>query len=326
MPSVSVEKTQVVFSPEGETNTEKTTVDGSTESTDAVNSSSTETELTELEPTQPEGVAPEGETKPGEGDTKEGEDDGKGLPPSVQTRIDKLTAEKYQAREQVEQLKAELAQAKQHVGQAPQVVSADTPLGDVQNHGDLSKVKEQALQAKEWALMNPNGGAFETTKDGKTETKEFSADEVREVLVKANRLLDRDIPGRKEYLDAAAGHFQVARTVYPNLFNADHPDSKLGNQFLNMAPWVKKFSDYPIVIGDYIAGARARLAREATAGKPSDGKAQPPANKAKVIGSPKGQAGPRTRTVVVNVGEMAKAGKSDLSVDDAANILDTFFG
>jgi len=154
-------------------------------------------------------------------------------------------------------------------------------------------------------------------------------------LVKANRLLDRDIPSRKEYLDAAAGHFQVARTIYPNLFNAEHPDSKLGNQFLNMAPWVKKFSDYPIVIGDYIAGARARLAKEAAAGKPGvgkvvqmpnvNGKAQPPANKAKVIGSPKGQSGPRTRTVV-NVSEMAKAGKSDLSVDDAANILDSFFG
>lgn len=323
------------FTPEGESNTTETkTVDGSVVDPDAVTSSSTEAETEEttkeLEPTQPEGI----EVPKVEEVKEDGE--GQGWPASAQERVNKLTGKNYALTEQVEQLTSQLAEAKKAVPQGtPQVVSADIPLGDVQNHGDLFKVKEQALEAKEWALMNPNGGSYELTRDGKTETKEFSADEVRDVLVKANRLLDRDIPARKDYLDAAGVHFQAARTAYPTLFDQNHPDSKLANQFLNAAPWVKKFSDYPLIVGDYLSGARARLVKEAAAGKPGDvkpgqmavtgGKAQPAANKAKVIGSPKGQAGPKTRSVV-NISELAKSGKSDLSVDDAANILDSFFG
>src|SRR5882757_1510516 len=64
-------------------------------------------EVQSLEPPQAEAEGAEGE-KPAEG-----EPDEKGkLPPAVQARIDEITREKYEARDQAEKLKAENAELK----------------------------------------------------------------------------------------------------------------------------------------------------------------------------------------------------------------------
>ena len=243
-------------------------------------------------------------------------------PDNVQKRIDKLTAEKYAAREEVETLKAQLLDAQQKLGQKPLVSIAEIPLSHINSHQQLADAREQALTAKEFALMNPNGGNYQTYKDGKPgEIVEVSEEGVRNILIKANRMLDRDIPARKEYLDQAVVHFSEAKKSYPALFDSKSQDAQMMGRVVQLLPGIMAHPDWPMAVGHYLTGLRIWQSKQngstATAATPSP-------DRAKIIGSPKGQAGAKTRAIK-SVSDIVKSGKSQLSLDETADILDSYF-
>lgn len=263
--------------------------------------------------------APAAETE-GETDPKAEKPEGDG----VQKRIDKLTAEKYAAREEAEALKAQLTQLQQKLSQQPiQSAPATVPLSHVNSQAELMEAREKALQAKEFALMNPHGGTYTAAgKDGQPEEINLSDEQIRTLLVNANRMLDRDIPARAAYLNEAQGHFAEARRVYPHLFDPKNPDSILANQYLQVAPWLRNFPDWACVLGDTVTGYRIRMAKAAQPKEAVQTLAPNPA-KAKIIGSPKGQAGPRVHAIK-STADLVASGRNELSFDEATGLLDEF--
>lgn len=248
--------------------------------------------------------------------------DGK-LPESVQRRIDKLTAEKYNLSEELAQVKSQLQQKATPTPAA----TPDQPLAHVQNSQDLNTVHEQALQAKEWALMNMDGGVYLTQeKDGTQKEVNLDATQVREVLVKASRLLDRDIPKRRQYLQEAAGHFAEARQAYPQLFNPKTKEAQMASNLVARAPWITSFPDWPLIVGHTIRGLSQYLAEKQGNQQKQQAavktKAEAVTNP-KIIGSPRGQAGPRTRPAR-NPAEYGKAKNNTINVGEAADLLDIF--
>lgn len=247
------------------------------------------------------------------------EEEKKEVPDSVQRRIDKLTAEKYHAIEEAARLKEQLAQAQNRPVQLP--VTPDQPLANVHDHAELSRQREMALLVKEWALTNPEGGTYTTTKDGKEEQVMLDVAQVRDLLVKSNRMLDRDIPARKDYLDQLAGNLERARKFYPDFFQ-DTPNGRAGAQLLAQYPFLRNFADWPLITIDLINGGNMRLAKE-------KGKVAPVANpvdvtKPKVIGSPRGQSATRTKPIK-SISEYAAASKTnEISLSEAADLLEAF--
>jgi len=256
----------------------------------------------------------------------EGEEEDGTLSPAIQKRIDKLTAEKYAAKEENEALKAQLTQAQQKLQQSPVpgAPQASVPLANVNSPQELMRARELALTAKEWALMNPHGGEYPVQgKDGNQENQALDETQVRELLVKANRMLDRDIPARQAYLNEAQGHYAEAKRVYPHLFDAKNPDAILASQYLQQAPWLTNFPDWTLVLGDTITGYRMRTAKTAQI-KSQVPTLTPDPTKAKIIGSPKGQAAGVKVRAVKSPAELHKSGKNELSLDEAATLLDAF--
>lgn len=265
-----------------------------------------------LDPSQPE-ETPEVEGEEAEAPKEE--------PASVQKRIDKLTAEKYAAKEEAEQLKAQNAQllARLQTSQVQVPVTPDNPLSNIHSEQDLATRESQLRAARKFCMLNPDGGMVVGTDDkGQPTETVLSAEKVRELLVQSEELLTEKIPQRREYLRQAAGFNQEARTTYPQLFTNGSEDGQLAVTFLKMAPWVRNFPDWQLVLGDYISGFRQRTnkAKGATASA-----SKKPVPVVKPLGAPRPGAGgtkvPASQKSIRSV----ISERGELSIDDVASLL-----
>jgi hypothetical protein len=267
----------------------------------------------------------EGEEKDKE--DKKGDEEEEEETSGVQKRINKLTARNKEYESQIETLKTEMEELKSKVSTTtPKAATSDPniPLADVFDLNGLNQARENALEVKEWALSNPDGGSYKVVKDGKEEEILVTKEQATKLLVNASRMLDRDIPKRRQYLEEAQGNWVEARRAYPQAFDEKHPDSKQAGAMAELFPQIKQFPDWPLLILDMLAGQKMRLA--ALKSKPADTKGKvvnfPNGKAPKVIGSPQSQSGPKTR-VVKTVSDVAKV-KNDISEAEAADLLSSF--
>lgn len=207
----------------------------------------------------------DGSDRSDESDGSEDEDSGdKPVSRNVQKRIDKLVAQREEHAARVKALEAELDALK---SREPEVVVAPTagnPLADITDEGALEQRLQRAVALKRWAIENPQGGSIRKP-DG--EEVAISEEQVRGMLADAEEEIAIHIPKRAQWLRDARAQEQVAREVYPSLFAEGSEDAVRARSILKAWPELTRFPDYKMVIGDYLAGVRAREERAANAAK-----------------------------------------------------------
>jgi hypothetical protein len=284
-------------------------------------------EVKSLEPLQAEAVeGVEGENP------AEGEPDEKGkLPPAVQARIDEITREKYEARDQAEKLKAENAELKAKLEKAPAPqVNSENPLSDVHSPEELSSKEKEWTDVRHWAMQHLVDGGNIPTKNEKGETEQtyIPPEKVREWLVKSDKVLLQDIPARKVYLANAGEFSQKAKEAYPEMFTNGTQEGQWAAQFSQIFPELKRMPDWQITIGDYIAGLKMRISKEKAAAAPASATKPVVAPQKAAVGANRvspGATGNKVSASSKNIGKVLLENDS-LDLDQTASLLSDMFG
>jgi hypothetical protein len=185
-------------------------------------------------------------------------------------RIDKLTARAKSAEEELESLRAEREARAEGASPAARsstpgaAESAANPLVNVWEPAALDEAVANAKSIKTWALKNWDGAVVRSD-DGSE--REYSAEQVREYFANADAIVTDHAPARRQYLQALARFDDAARGVYPELFSAEADEAKEAAKIAAQVPGIRNFPDWRLFVGDYQAGRKARLAKEAASAK-----------------------------------------------------------
>ena len=129
-------------------------------------------------------------------------------------QVNKLTARAKSAEENADALKAEIESLKSN-SQPNEQATGQPELENVQNFEDLQKLQKEAQAAKKFALQNIGKSYVEV--DG----KEYSDDDIRNILTQADEYLTEKIPARQNYLQEKAQWQQDTIATHPWLNQDD---------------------------------------------------------------------------------------------------------
>ena len=129
-------------------------------------------------------------------------------------QVNKLTARAKSAEETAEALKAEIQSLKSN-SQPTEQATGQPELENIQTFEDLQKLQKEAQAAKKFALQNIGKDYVEV--DG----KEYSDDDIRNILTQADEYLTEKIPARQNYLAEKAQWQQDTIATHPWLNQDD---------------------------------------------------------------------------------------------------------
>lgn len=129
-------------------------------------------------------------------------------------QVNKLTARAKSAEENANALKAEIESLKSN-SQPTEQATGQPELENVQNFEDLKKLQKEAQAAKKFALQNIGKDYVEV--DG----KEYSDDDIRNILTQADEYLTEKIPARQNYLQEKSQWQQDTIATHPWLNQDD---------------------------------------------------------------------------------------------------------
>jgi hypothetical protein len=129
-------------------------------------------------------------------------------------QVNKLTARAKSAEETAEALKAEIQSLKSN-SQPTEQATGQPELENIQTFEDLQKLQKEAQAAKKFALQNIGKDYVEV--DG----KEYSDDDIRNILTQADEYLTEKIPARQNYLREKAQWQQDTIATHPWLNQDD---------------------------------------------------------------------------------------------------------
>jgi len=187
----------------------------------------------------------------------------RGLPKGVKKRIDKLSAKRREAEAEVERLRSEVDRLSQEANKPAQTPTQDNPYAHLSTLEEVNREADQAKQIRRWCEMNPDG-AVVTGKDGNE--VEYSAEEVRNIKIKALDAMEEHLPKRMQYLQNFNQMETIAAKEYPWWKDKASRDRQIAETFLKAFPEIQKFPDYKMVIGDYISGVKARESKGKSSG------------------------------------------------------------
>ena len=260
-----------------------------TEADEEQSADAEETNETDETETDPEETAGD---EPADDATKDEEATEDPAPDKVQRRIDRLTAEKHELREERDVIKAELQALRQQAEAKPPVVTID-PENPLSSFTDASSLEEQVSRAQgalDWAEDNRDGASV--TING--EEKYYDADAVKQIKTNAKSLL-RAAPKQQEYLKVREQVLPEAQAVYPDFFKSGTTARAFLDATLKQYPWITRIPTWELVVGDAFVGQQMRLAKlEQQQRKLSSSKAtKSPAPAAKVMKTPSPGARPK---------------------------------
>ena len=183
---------------EVEAGPETTTADAETDQEDVL-LQSTETEESEEET---EEIAEEESTEESGDNEPQSKAVGKLL-----KQVNRLTARAKAGDELAETLKSEIASLKS--SPQKQSESSQPALEEVQDFQSLETLRKEAVAAKKWALQNIGRDYVESG------GKEYSDDDIRNILTQAEDYLTEKIPERAQYLQASAQWQQDTINTHP---------------------------------------------------------------------------------------------------------------
>ena len=292
-----VDKVEEAETPQSDEAKESETpnADASDEQDEDVLSQLTETEESEEEE---EKEAEEEESTDESGDAEPPKAVGKLL-----KQINKLTARAKGAEETAESLQAQIESLK--TTPQKQSESSQPALEEVQDFQSLETLRKEAVAAKKWALQNIGRDYVESG------GKEYSDDDVRNILTQAEDYLSEKIPERANYLQASAqwqqdtinAHPWISETVDTDI--AEERRSVLGQIKSQYADILKSLPNGDFVAATLVRGveaiksdqaaktAKPKAKRVAKAPPPTMGDSSPPvqtsatrktANQQKILG------------------------------------------
>ena len=240
-----VEESEAKEESEAEPSPETTTADTETDQDQDVLLQSTESEESEEEETE-EVVEEEAE----EESENEAEPQSKAVGKLLK-QVNRLTARSKSSEELVETLKAEIASLKANPQQ--QAESGQPALEDIKDFQALETLRKEALAAKKFALQHIGKDFVEI--DG----KEWSDDEIRNILTQADEYLTEKIPERAQHLQSAAQWQKDTLNTHPWISN--EVDNDIAEERRGVFSEIK--SQYADVLnslpnGDFIAATLVR--------------------------------------------------------------------
>ena len=218
-------------------------------------------------------------------------------------QVNKLTARAKSAEETAEALQAQIESLK--TTPQKQSESSQPALEEVQDFQSLETLRKEAVAAKKWALQNIGREYVESG------GKEYSDDDVRNILTQAEDYLSEKIPERANYLQASAqwqqdtinAHPWISETVDTDI--AEERRSVLGQIKSQYADILKSLPNGDFVAATLVRGveaiksdqaaktAKPKAKRVAKAPPPTMGDSSPPvqtsvtrktANQQKILG------------------------------------------
>jgi hypothetical protein len=227
-----------------------------------------------IEP-EPEGengeIAPEGEPEPEV--TPQGEVEKpvkKEWDPEAKARVAEETRKRKERtiERDAEKKRADIAEAK--VAQLEERVkttvpvrvnpTAQDPLSDVTNPTELAASKAQWEELLEFSETHRDGAeGIVVGKDanGNDILKDYSAEELTAMRLKAGRILRENIPHKEVYLKDRQQLDTAAREIYPEMFDESKPEHQLYQNLVQQMPGLQQFSDADLWIGRAIRGFKA---------------------------------------------------------------------
>ena len=224
---------------------------------DVLSQSISEDQEEEAEPEGAEESEPEEEAPP----------EPKGVSKLIR-QVNKLTARAMGSEELVEAMKAEIAELRARPAEQTQAQQGSPALEDVANMQDLEKVRQEALSAKKWALRHVGK---EFVEEGE---KEYSGDEIRDILAASDEYLTEKIPERAAFLQTKADSDARARDVFDFWDNPESEHFQLYQKVLSdprYAP-LAALPNRDFVMGLIVEGFRSVNARADAKGKPKKAK------------------------------------------------------
>ena len=218
-------------------------------------------------------------------------------------QINKLTARAKGAEETAESLQAQIESLKTNTQK--QSESSQPALEEVQDFQSLETLRKEAVAAKKWALQNIGRDYVESG------GKEYSDDDVRNILTQAEDYLSEKIPERANYLQASAQWQQDTINAHPwisetvDTDQAEERRSVLGQIKSQYADILKSLPNGDFVAATLVRGveaiksdqaaktAKPKAKRVAKAPPPTMGDSSPPvqtsvtrktANQQKILG------------------------------------------
>ena len=205
-----------------------------------------------------EDAAEEGSEDQPDDATKDEEATEDPAPDKVQRRIDRLTAEKHELREERDVIKAELQALRQQAEAKPPVVTID-PENPLSSFTDASSLEEQVTKAKQVLRhTDENRDGMTVTINGQEQY--YDADAIKEIRRNAHKLVD-DAPKQLEYIKLREELLPVAKATYPELFTAGTVPKAYLDASVKSYPWLTRFPGYELIVGDAFVGESMRRAK-----------------------------------------------------------------
>lgn len=264
--------------------------EGEAESDDAL--SQTANQEPEAEGEQPEGEGSGEDTTGGDAEGEaEGEGEGEPEKPEkkgVQARIDTLTRQKMELREENQELRGELREMRDRLA----ALERDQPEAKQPEHPaaatftadrDVRQLDSQIADMEsflKFARDNPEGGEFE--ENGKT--YQMGADQVKAYSGQAERQLRRLEAKREARLETLRVDFDTQRRqshdkavkLYPWIEKKDSPEFQDAVAILRENKGLMARPDFELVVARMVVGSRLEQAAVKKGGKPSKPSSTPP--------------------------------------------------
>jgi hypothetical protein len=193
------------------------------------------------------------------------EDAYRGLPKGVKKRIDKLVAKRREAEQEVERMKTELERLSQEASLPARAQEIrGNPYAKLMSPEAIQSEVEKAKQIRRWCEMNPDGGIITDSQGNDTE---YTAEQVRNIKVKAMDALEEHLPAQHAYLNNFKQVEEVSSKEYPWWKDKSSRERQIAESFIKHFPEITRFPDYKMVVGDYIRGVKSREASKQNAGQ-----------------------------------------------------------
>ena len=231
-------------------------------------------------------------------------------PDKVQKRIDRLTAEKHELREQLDAIKADLEAATATAAAKPPIVTMD-PENPLSAFSDVNALEAEIAKAQavlDWTDDNRDGGTV--TVNG--EEKFYDADAVKQIRSNAKSLLKAG-PKQQEFLSVRAQTLPEAQTFYPDFFKTGTTAHNFLTATLKQYPFITRIPGWELVVGDAFEGQRLRMARveqmqkRASAGKSSKPAPAKTAASDRIPNTPNPSASPKVSSPGASLRQKAEA-------------------
>lgn len=219
-----------------------------------------ETEESEESETEEEEESAESEDEIAEDEVKGLTEEGRA---AVNKRIGKVVAQRNEARERAEALEQQVGDLQEQVDkpvrqQIAQVLGVD-PMFTAQSDQELSDSESHWWQVKRFTEqhMHKEDG-FTDEQSGQT----FTREQLQARHAQADEMLMRGLPQARQLFEQRKQCIETAKEAYPDLFKAGTAEAKVRANALKSIPGLAQLPNADILIGDMIAGQKAREAAE----------------------------------------------------------------